>query len=207
SAPDRPFNMERFWHWRCYWDYGTGAAGDLLSHEMDFVQIVLGYGIPDTCVCAGQIALCKDGREVPDTWCAVYEFEKQGCAAVFEATMNTAVQGQTPEFRGKDAMLRFSTIAQDASDFEVYAEDSDKYGPDLAAGKIERAKPFLRFDPNKTPPQPSHMEDFFNCIRSRKKTKCNEDEAFIEAATFIMSVEAFKQGRKVRWDIAKEEIV
>ena len=28
-----PFSMERFWHWRCYWDYGTGISGDLLSHS------------------------------------------------------------------------------------------------------------------------------------------------------------------------------
>lgn len=51
------------------------------------------------------------------------------------------------------------------------------------------------------------MDDFFNCIRSGGKTRCNEDEAFIEAATLIMSVEAFMQERKVRWDAAKEEIV
>jgi arylsulfatase A-like enzyme/predicted dehydrogenase len=43
SAPKRPWDERRFWHWRCYWDYGTGQAGDLLSHELDFVQYVLGY--------------------------------------------------------------------------------------------------------------------------------------------------------------------
>lgn len=45
------------------------------------------------------------------------------------------------------------------------------------------------------------------CVRSRQKPRCNEDEAFIEAVTFILSVEAYKQGRKVRWDAAKQEIV
>jgi hypothetical protein len=33
------------------------------------------------------------------------------------------------------------------------------------------------------------------------------DEAFIEAATLIMSVEALKQERKVRWDREREVIV
>ena len=45
------------------------------------------------------------------------------------------------------------------------------------------------------------------CVRSRQKTRCNEDEAFIEAATLIMSVESYKRERKVKWDRAKEEIV
>jgi predicted dehydrogenase len=40
------FNERHFWHWRCYWPYGTGQAGDLLSHELDHVQTVLGLGHP-----------------------------------------------------------------------------------------------------------------------------------------------------------------
>ena len=51
------------------------------------------------------------------------------------------------------------------------------------------------------------MVDFFNCVRSRGKPKCHVDEAFIETATYLMSVESYKQQRIVRWDPAKEEIV
>ena len=208
SAPERPFNMERFWHWRCYWDYGTGIAGDMLSHEIDFVQGVLGYGIPDGCVCTGQIALLNDGREVPDTWNTVYEYKKQGCTVTFVCSMNTREPLQPPEFRGKEATLRCDGIAQDVSSFDVFADPaSEKFADRIAKGEIQAGKPFLKFDPAKTPPLPSHMQDFFNCVRSGKKTRCNEDEAFIEAATLILSVEALKQERKVRWDAAKEEIV
>jgi hypothetical protein len=68
-------------------------------------------------------------------------------------------------------------------------------------------EPFLSFDPSATPGQPSHMQDFFDCVRSRKKAKCHEDEAFIETATFVMSVVAYREKREVRWDREKEEIV
>jgi len=208
SALDRPFNMERFWHWRCYWDYGTGVAGDLLSHEIDFVQAVLSYGIPDSCICTGQIGLLNDGREVPDTWNTVYEYKKQGCTVTFVSSMNTREPLQPPEFRGKEATLRCDGIAQDVSDFDVFVEPSSaKYASQIEKGEIPKGKPFLKFDPTKTPPLPSHMQDFFNCVRSRQKPRCNEDEAFIEACTLIMSVEALKQERKVRWDAAKQEIV
>jgi len=208
SAPERPFDMDRFWHWRCFWDYGTGVAGDMLSHEIDFVQAVLGYGIPDDCVCAGQIGLLNDGREVPDTWNTVYEYKKQGCTVTFVCSLNSREPLQPPEFRGKEATLRCDGIAQDVSTFDVFAEpSSEKYAARIGKGEIQPGKPFMKFDPAKTPPLPSHMQDFFNCVRSRKKTRCNEDEAFIEAATLILSVEAYKQERKVRWDAAKEEIV
>ena len=34
ASPKIDFNERHFWHWRCYWPYGTGQAGDLLSHEI-----------------------------------------------------------------------------------------------------------------------------------------------------------------------------
>jgi predicted dehydrogenase len=206
AAQARPFDFERFWHWRCYWDYGTGIAGDLLSHEFDFVQYVLGYGIPDTCVCSGQIGLLKDGRECPDIWNTIYEYLDKGTTLSYACTFNSRSFDQMPEFRGKDACLKFS---EGHASFDVFAEEpSKKYAPRFQSGKITPEKPLLvSFDKTKTPEQPSHMQDFFNCVRSRQKPKCNEDEAFVEAVTCILSVEAFKQGRRVKWDREKQEIV
>jgi predicted dehydrogenase len=199
--------MEHFWHWRCYWAYGTGVAGDLLSHSMDFVQAVLQHGIPDSCVCKGMITFLKDGREVPDTWSAIYGFEKDDRMVVFEHTMNSRVLRQPPEFRGKEALLRFSEDVFYRS-FDIYAERSSvKYGEQIEAGQIPVGKPFRSFDPTQTPPQPTHMQDFINCVGSRQKPKCNEDEAFVETATFLMSLCAYQQKREVRWDSGKEEII
>jgi predicted dehydrogenase len=205
TAPE-PFNMEHFWHWRCYWKYGTTVMGDLMSHEMDFVQAVLGHGIPESCMCAAMISLLNDGREAPDTLNAVFNYKADANnpahQATFGTTMNTALPPQPPEFRGKDAYLLTNGIAQDVNNFEVFGEpDSGRYP------QGDRGKPFLAFDPKKTPEQPSHMQDFFNCVRSRKAPKCNVDEAFIEAATFIMATESLMKERKVKWDAGKEEIV
>jgi hypothetical protein len=112
-----------------------------------------------------------------------------------------------PEFRGKEAVLRFADDSSYSS-FDVYAERrSAKYAARIEAKEIAIGGPFLSFDPAKTPQQPSHMQDFINCVRSRKKPKCNEDEAFIETATFMMSVAAYRQKREVRWDRQRETIV
>ena len=51
------------------------------------------------------------------------------------------------------------------------------------------------------------MQDFINCVKERRKTKCNEDEAFVEAVTFIMSAVAYREKRVVRWDREKQLIV
>jgi len=194
-APRIPWNERHFWHWRCYYAYGTGYAGDLLSHEMDFVQYLLGHGIPDTCVCTGQIALLRDDREVPDTWVAAYQFEKLGRTVTFEGSMNSNDR-QPVTICGRDATLRFDAIAHDVTTFEIIPASHNR-NAGLPKG----------YERGKTPPQPNHLVDWLNCIRSRGTPKCSTDEAFIETATFLMSLKAQQEGRMVRWDPAREEIV
>lgn len=194
-APKIPWNERHFWHWRCYYAYGTGYAGDLLSHELDFVQYLLGHGIPDTCVCAGLNALLQDDREVPDTWVATYQFEKLRRTVTFEGSMNTTDR-QPVTICGRDATLRFDAIAHDVSAFEIIPAHHYR-NPELPKGYVR----------GQTPSQPNHIVDWLNCIRSRGTPKCSTEEAFIETATFLMSLKAQQERRMVRWDAAREEMV
>jgi predicted dehydrogenase len=58
--PDRPYDPNRFFRWRCYWDYGTGLSGDLLTHELDVINMVMNLGIPATCTASGGIYKFKE---------------------------------------------------------------------------------------------------------------------------------------------------
>ncbi len=200
SAPYHPFSMERFWHWRCYWDYGTGISGDLLSHSFDFVNYILNLGIPHKCTTAGSINWLNDGRECPDTWHSIFEYPEKKITLTYASSFNTQEQHPTTHhsyIRGKDAVMRV-----DKSDFSVYPETTQK----KHEGK-DSDDPIASFDRSKTPEPPSHMEDFFNCMRTRKQPKDNEDEAFVEAVVCIMSVEAYFRQRTVTWDAERQEIV
>jgi hypothetical protein len=53
----------------------------------------------------------------------------------------------------------------------------------------------------------SHMENFFDCVRTRELPRCHVDRAFEEAVALLMSLESFKRERKVRWDPEKEAII
>jgi predicted dehydrogenase len=194
-APKIPWNERHFWHWRCYYAYGTGYAGDLLSHELDFVQYLLGHGIPDSCSCTGLNALLRDDREVPDTWAASYLFEKLGRTVTFTGSMNTT-DSQPVTLCGRDATLRFDAIAHDVRSFELIPAAHHR-NAGLPPG-------YLR---GQTPDQPNHMVDWLNCVRNRATPKCSTDEAFIETATFLMSLVAQQERRTVRWDTEREEIV
>lgn len=195
-APKIPWNERHFWHWRCYWAYGTGYAGDLLSHEMDFVRYLLGHGIPDTWSCVGLLSLLRDDREVPDSCPATYEFERLGRTVTFAGSMNLGQTKQPVELSARDATLRFDDIAHNVTRFQGLPEEHNAR-PSLPKGYDWRA----------TPKQPDRMQDCLNCIRSPGTPKCATDEAFVETPTFLMSLASYQQKRVVRVDSAKEEIV
>ena len=77
----------------------------------------------------------------------------------------------------------------------------------MIEGGAKDAEPVFSFDPAKAPRRPNHMEDFLQCVRTRERPQCHEDEAFIETVTYMMSVEAYRRRRQVRWDPEREEIV
>jgi len=132
---------------------------------------------------------------VPDTWSTIYEFQEKGCTVTFTSSMNTTV-GQSVEICGKEATLRFDAIAHNITTFDIIPEKFTR-NPNLPKG----------YEPGKTPEQPNHMVDWVNCIQDRSTPKCSTDEAFIETATAVMSVESYHRKRLVRWNPVKEEIV
>jgi predicted dehydrogenase len=55
------FSLERFFRWRCWWDYSTGLSGDLLTHEFDAVNQIMHVGIPASATSSGGVYFFKDG--------------------------------------------------------------------------------------------------------------------------------------------------
>src|SRR6202022_4995143 len=68
----RPFDKQRFYQWRLYWDYSGGISTDLLVHQTDITNFVCGKTVPHSCVASGGIyRWTDDDRAVPDTFSAV----------------------------------------------------------------------------------------------------------------------------------------
>ncbi len=76
SAAKRPFNKQRYFQWRNYWDYSGGISTDLLVHQTDIANYVLNKTVPVSCMSSGGIYTWggPDDREAPDTLSAIYEY-------------------------------------------------------------------------------------------------------------------------------------
>ena len=64
-----------FARWRCWKEYGTGVAGDLLVHLISGMQFVLGLNeAPKRVMSMGGILRWKDGRNMPDVHATLFEY-------------------------------------------------------------------------------------------------------------------------------------
>ena len=75
TTPKKPFDPYTFARWRCWREYGTGVAGDLMVHLISGMQFVLGINEAPKRACAmGGIYRWKDGRNTPDVHPVLFEY-------------------------------------------------------------------------------------------------------------------------------------
>ena len=75
TAPKRAFDPLLFARWRCWKEYGTGVAGDLLVHMISGILFALNLNEPPKRAMAmGGILRWKDGRNMPDVHASLFEY-------------------------------------------------------------------------------------------------------------------------------------
>ena len=132
----------------------------------------------------------------------------------FNGGYNNAYNGRAVQVLGKNATLDDSGGSlkvflepykeENRAKIEKVRKEKLSKGEDVAAGDKIPVAAYTRDNLEKVT---GHVQDFVDCIRTRRKTRCNEDVAFQEALTCMMTDRSFKEKRTVKWDPVKEEIV
>jgi predicted dehydrogenase len=151
SAPDQPFSDEKFNHWRWFWNFGGGAMTDLFTHWIDVVHWAMKADQPRQAQMLADKYVFEQW-DCPDTIQAAFRYPSFD--VVYEGMMNSSIDGGGLEFRGTDATLKI-----DRDGFAVYREQIDEgegQNPALTAHSVRDGTI-------------SHMENFFECIKSRKE--------------------------------------
>lgn len=213
NAPERPFDVERFFRWRCFWEYGTGIAGDLMSHQWDGVNCIMNIGIPEAVMTQGGLYFWKQDRTVPDQWHVSFEYPKRDLSVQFGCTFHNRHQGTNTYILGRDGSIEVGGSHCRFYEAEWKPESMQKMaqarraaiaaGLDAEAATLPPSYVFKPGDLQVT----SHMRDWVDCIRSRQVPRCGIDRAFEEAVVIVMSVESYFKERKVKWDPVNEVIV
>ena len=229
AANQVPFSLERFFRWRCWYDYGTGLSGDLLSHEYDALNQIMNLGIPKSAVASGGVYFFKDGRDVPDTFQVVYEYPDRDLTVVYSATLASG-RGRGKVFMGHDAAMEVG------SGVRVIAEaQSTRYADLIERDVVDADRPLLTYRPGykgldavttateeyfasrgllftyqggrRVSTHWLHIKDWLDTVRHGGEPSCNIDRGFEEAMTCHMATKSYQLGRRVEWDPIQQKIV
>jgi len=221
NVPKRPFDPIIFARWRCWKEYGTGVAGDLLVHLISGMMVMLGINEPPKQASAvGGIRRWKDGRNMPDVHASVYyygdlpvymrlnlgtempeTYRFQGSKGILEVTgSGLSYSPQT----GKDSYPSYYAGSFPRTMREEYVrkwhEENDAR---LAREAMAETLTFRGPDYDDIRP---HLSTFFDAVRSRKPVV--EDAVFGHNAALAchMANESYFRKAAVYWDEASKSI-
>ena len=221
DVPKRAFDPYVFARWRCWKEYGTGPAGDLLVHLISGMMFMLDINeAPRQVMSMGGIRRWKDGRNMPDVHASMYYY---GDLPVYmrlslgtEMPETYRIQGSkgllevtefglsfTPQ-SGKDSAPSyydsgFPRAMRSAYEKQWHLENDPKLGHEPMPETISFRGP----DYDDMRP---HLQNFFDAVRSRKPVV--EDAVFGHHASLAchMANEAYFRKAAVTWDEASRRI-
>lgn len=197
-APKRPWDAARYFQWRLYWDYSGGIATDLMTHQIDAVQMVLDEKAPESVFATGGIYNWNDGREVPDTFHSILTY-KSGFIVDYTSMFANQHYGYGEQFLGSEGTLE----VMNARTLNFYPEKFMQAGKDVTPDKV-KARAEITLDAQKDLGQAdivqAHLEDFYNAVKSRKPTNCPLDVGDQAATPCHLATLSFRQKRQILWD-------
>jgi predicted dehydrogenase len=93
------YDRNRFEHWRCYWDYGCGIAGSLMSHQWDAMNMVLSTGVPDSVSTQVDLSFWRSGSVAPDSWRCLFSYPGRSLSIDFACEFRSGHAGETTTIR------------------------------------------------------------------------------------------------------------
>jgi predicted dehydrogenase len=185
SAPDQPFRPERFYQWRHFWNFGGGCLTDLMTHWIDVVHWYMNVEAPLSAFAAGHNYNIKIW-EAPDTVSTTLEFPDFTCA--YLGTYVSRVDDGGLEFRGEKGTLKI-----DRARLAFYRDDAAY----AAGSNTPEPEIFVRSSGDGSV---SHLQNWVECIRSRKTPNAPVRVGHQAARTSHIANAALRAGHAVRWN-------
>ena len=190
EAPHHEFDPQRYVNWRFFWDYSGGNMFENMVHQVAYWFQVLGLNIPQTVTMAGG-NFRSPKMEPPDTM-SVSMHQSEGLLFTWNSMFGNSYYGETHDY----LFGTKGTVLHDESDQAVFLPpEREKNSAEWAVGGS-----YLEWTDH-------HMQNFFDCVRSRKEPNCPFEMGYRTAVTCQMAVASYRRQRAVRWDPQAEDIV
>ena len=202
QAPERPYDADRFFRFRKYWDYSGGIATDLFYHVMAPLNICWGQAqFPYRVNGNGGTYIFKDEREVPDTFTLTADYAA-GHTLCLSSSManNTHIPGLIRGHEGTIVMVPDGQFEGKVEYITVVPQRIAKEKFKAKFGSGIEVK--LECEPRET-----HMMNFLSCVRSRQKPVLDAQTGYRAQATISMAVQSYREGRVLFFDEITQKVV
>lgn len=229
-APNQQFNEDRAFRYLKYSEYSGGIATHLFVHLITSIHFLMDATMPNSVMAAGANFLRHDGRDVPDTLDALFEYSD--FIVNMSSTMNSSgVLPQGINFLGTEGVLTItlgssgmdlagptdmsesiSVFREPALEDYSYAVDSwskemrEAFWQDVK--NVQQAFPpirdttasHVRPGPNTIDATVHHLGEFFESVRSRRQPYENATVGHRAAAAGHMVNLSHRSGKRMIWD-------
>lgn len=187
-APKRPWDPDRYFRWRRYWDYSGGIATDLFIHRVTRIIKALDLKFPKYGAgMGGKFEFTQSLAEIPDTFNILLDYPEGLTVQLISSMANgTPVRHL---LRGHKATLEFTRTG-----FTIKPERGED------AKEVEYQKHGgERLD--------LHHRNLMAAIRSNEPLKCDVMLGYYGVAACEMGVASYRKRKYMKWDASRERVV
>jgi len=218
-APKIAYDPERVFRYRKYWDYSGGISTDLFVHLITSIHFIMGAEMPKSVVASGGILNRQDGREVPDTLDALFDYGNF-CVNMAGTFNSASAAGQGIQILGTEGSL---SILLGANMIEQAEYKSENYGYSIDSWPKALQDAFLnqgnhRAESQGTGVKPApenlqfadkpdatvqHLVNFIDAVRTRQPSYETAEVGHHAAAAGHMVNLSYRSGKRMLWDVAQ----
>ena len=204
---DRPavaFDPRKYLEFRLFWPYSSGIPGQWMCHQIDTVAWFTGLEFPRSAMASGGLYAWKDGRQSFDTFTTLLEYGPEndptkGFQAVFSSRQTNAARGNVEKYHSTIGTIDLIKGTVSNEGVEGAKLETKKLGEteiaataaNTGAGNMEVA----------------HMQNWMECVRSRKRPNAPIEAGYSHAVALIMSNASLRTGMKATFDKVARQVM
>jgi predicted dehydrogenase len=184
-SPKRPWDPDRYFRFRKYYDYAGGIATDLFYHKLAPFMVPFNNEIPKRVTAGGGIYLFND-REVPDNSFVLIDYPSKHTVCILASMTNDfGVEDRIYGQKGTLELLddnKIKLIGQKEFEEEFKQANNGQMEAELVGEE-----------------RPNHRKNFLDAIREGADLNLDAARGYAAQVAISLAVYSFRQGKSMSW--------